>query len=106
MCMGSRAMAAGLKSAVNEGDLTTATGRLMTNILGAFAEFEADIIKDRVKTGIENRRRKGLPMGRPKIKANPKVIQLAQQGKSTRAIAAELNMSQATVYRQLKVAGL
>lgn len=34
-------------------DMTTSTGRLMTHLLGAFAQFEADLIKSRVKAGID-----------------------------------------------------
>ncbi len=34
-------------------DLTTATGRLMTQILGAFGEFEASLIKERVMAGLK-----------------------------------------------------
>lgn len=45
-------------------DLTTAQGRLMFHIIGAMAEFERELIKERVKAGIENARRKGKRLGR------------------------------------------
>src|SRR5208283_2236564 len=40
-------------------DLTTPAGRLMFHIIGAMAEFERELIRERVKAGIENARRKG-----------------------------------------------
>jgi DNA invertase Pin-like site-specific DNA recombinase len=48
-------------------DLTTPQGRLMFHIIGAMAEFERELIKERVKAGIENARRKGKRIGRKAI---------------------------------------
>src|SRR5690606_15340854 len=38
-------------------DLSSASGRLLTHLLGAFAEFEADLIRSRVNAGLANARR-------------------------------------------------
>jgi DNA invertase Pin-like site-specific DNA recombinase len=46
-------------------DLTTPTGRAMAGLLAVFAEFERDILKERVKAGIAQSRAKGKPHGRP-----------------------------------------
>lgn len=40
-------------------DLTTPTGRLMMHLIGAMAEFERELIRERVKAGIEHSRRNG-----------------------------------------------
>jgi len=47
-------------------DLSTASGRLMFNIIGAMAEFERALIQERVKAGIRNARAKGKRIGRPR----------------------------------------
>ena len=46
-------------------DLTTPSGRLMFQIIGAMAEFERSLIAERVKAGIRNARAKGNRIGRP-----------------------------------------
>lgn len=46
-------------------DLTTPSGRLMFQIIGAMAEFERSLIQERVKAGMRNARAKGKRIGRP-----------------------------------------
>jgi DNA invertase Pin-like site-specific DNA recombinase len=46
-------------------DLTTASGRLMFQIIGAMAEFERSLIQERVRAGLRNARAKGKRLGRP-----------------------------------------
>src|ERR1035438_146555 len=50
-------------------DLTTASGRALAGMLAVFAEFERDILRDRVKAGIAQARRDGKPHGRPPDRA-------------------------------------
>lgn len=47
-------------------DLTTPTGRAMAGLLAVFAEFERDILRERVKAGIAQARAEGKPHGRPR----------------------------------------
>lgn len=54
-------------------DLTTSTGRLMANMLMAFAEFEADLIRSRVVSGLQAAKARGVLLGRPKI-VNEEVV--------------------------------
>jgi DNA invertase Pin-like site-specific DNA recombinase len=82
-------------------DLTTSSGRLMTHILAAFAEFEASLIRERVKAGIENARRKGKRLGRPKTCDHEAIRKHRKQGCSYRKIAKDLNVSVASVQRAL-----
>ena len=46
-------------------DLTTPSGRAFAGMLAVFAEFERDILRDRVKAGIAQARKEGRPHGRP-----------------------------------------
>lgn len=50
-------------------DLTTASGRLMFQIIGAMAEFERSLIQERVRAGLRNARAKGKVLGRPQAPA-------------------------------------
>ena len=73
-------------------DLTTPAGRAFAGMLAVFAEFERDILRDRVKAGIAQARKDGRPHGRPaKIAGKATQIrELAQNGLSKSAIAKQL----------------
>ena len=45
-------------------DLTTPTGRAMAGMLAVFAEFEREVLRERVRAGIAEARREGRPHGR------------------------------------------
>jgi DNA invertase Pin-like site-specific DNA recombinase len=82
-------------------DLSTATGRLMMQIIGAFGEFEAAVIKERINSGIANARSKGVQLGRP-FKSGHNVVQkLKDEGKTVKEIALNTGLSRQTVYRSL-----
>ena len=49
-------------------DTATAAGKLVFTVLAAVAEVERSVIRERVKMGVENARRKGKRLGRPPIK--------------------------------------
>lgn len=80
-------------------DTTTPTGRLIFNVVGAVAEFEKDIIRERVKAGLENAKRKGKLLGRPPL--SPRLLaqanQLRKQGLSFRKIGLQLGIPESTV---------
>ena len=50
-------------------DMTTPTGRALSGMLAVFAEFEREILRERVKAGIAQARAKGTTFGRPKSAA-------------------------------------
>jgi DNA invertase Pin-like site-specific DNA recombinase len=52
-------------------DLTTSTGRAMAGMPAVFAEFERGILRERVKAGIVEARRRGKRHGRPMTVAHP-----------------------------------
>ena len=76
-------------------DLTTPSGRALAGMLAVFAEFERDILRDRVKAGIEQARKDGKPHGRPMTagKLVGEMKQLHKDGLSKREIAKRLGVS-------------
>jgi putative DNA-invertase from lambdoid prophage Rac len=82
-------------------DLTTPAGRAMAGMLAVFAEFEREILRDRVRAGIAQARRLGKPHGRPATARRyvEEARRLRQQGMSKRAIAKRLGISRTSVRR-------
>ena len=84
-------------------DTTTPTGRLMFSMIGAFAEFERELIRERVKAGMVNAKIKGKHIGRPFTEVdNHKVRELRNQGLSIRNVAKELDIKPSRVQYVLK----
>lgn len=83
-------------------DTTTSTGKLTLSILGAVAEFEADIRRDRQRDGIERAKAKGVYQGR-KASIDPlRVHSLVATGMKPAAIAREIGCNRSSVYRLLE----
>jgi DNA invertase Pin-like site-specific DNA recombinase len=81
-------------------DLSTPSGRLMFQIIGAMAEFERSLIQERVKAGLRNAKAKGVRLGRPRIfVSESRIDTLRGAGASWRAIAKELGVSLGTLHR-------
>src|SRR6266478_5927595 len=75
-------------------DFSTSMGKLFYQWSGAFAEFERDCIRERVKAGLRNARAKGKRLGRPCVVVDAaKIGRLRIQGRSVREIAGELGYS-------------
>ena len=90
-------------------DTTTPNGRLLLQILGAFAEFERNMINSRTKAGREQAQSKGVKFGRPPLKTRSgtfidrrKVMELRQKGLSARAIAKSFECSTTPILRILR----
>jgi len=83
-------------------DMTTASGRLMIHLLGAFAEFEANLIKERVRAGIATARSKGKILGRPRRICRNTVRSYRSQGLSISAIAIKIGVTKGAVSKILK----
>lgn len=84
-------------------DFTTPTGRLMLHLLGAFAEFEKDLIRERVIAGVAHARAKGKRLGRPNGNVDLQMLLgLRQQGFSIREISKEMNISIGFVHKSLR----
>ncbi|MBC8456876.1 MAG: recombinase family protein [Deltaproteobacteria bacterium] len=88
----------------NNLDTTTPTGKLVFQIIGAVAEFEKDIIRERVKAGLEHARQKGKRLGRRSI--NDDIIEeafsLRKKGLSFRKIEKDLGLGEGTIRKRLK----
>lgn len=82
-------------------DLTTSAGKLMMHVIAAFAAFEADIIKERVRAGLENAKAKGKRLGRPPKLNYDKIIELRNLGMSLRQIALRMGTTKGAVSKSL-----
>jgi DNA invertase Pin-like site-specific DNA recombinase len=86
-------------------DLSTPSGRLMFQIIGAMAEFERALIQERVRAGMRNARAKGRRIGRPPqtpLSSELRTViasTYACGGTSLRAVAKKFGTSLATVQR-------
>lgn len=90
-------------SLTNNLDLTTPSGRLMFQIIGAMSEFERALIQERVKAGIRNAQAKGTRIGRPRLIVDVRQIAAFRaQGLSHEAIGTRLGVSDATIRRVIK----
>ena len=84
-------------------DLSTPSGRLMMHIIGAMAEFERELIRERVSAGIHAARKRGRRIGRPRAYVNPaKVRELRETNTPWRSIAKQLGIGTGTAVRALQ----
>ena len=84
-------------------DTSTAAGKLFLDMLGAFAEFETRLRRDRQMEGIERAKREGKPTGRPQVAYRAHVLELRTQGMSVAAICKEVGAkSRSTIYDIIK----
>ncbi len=83
-------------------DTTTSMGKLILSILGAVAEFETDIRKERQREGIERAKAAGVYKGRKRTVEVEQVRSLRDQGCGATEIAKNLGIARASVYRVLK----
>jgi len=90
-------------------ETSTALGRLLMNLLAALAEFELELIRERVKAGMERAARQGKRIGRPKVTDRrgftdryKRVLErLSAKEISRRGAARELGIGYATLKRLL-----
>jgi len=94
---------AGFKSLTEAIDTTSPAGRMMMQMVGSFAEFEREMIRERTRAGLEAARSEGRVGGRrPKLSTEQKkdIADNVLSGRKTGAQMARLyNVSQATVSR-------
>jgi DNA invertase Pin-like site-specific DNA recombinase len=81
-------------------DFTTTTGKMLYQMLSAFAEFERDCIRERVRSGLRNARAKGKRLGRPRVFTDAsRIAALRKQGRSWSEIVSETGVSKGTAQR-------
>src|SRR5205814_2376117 len=84
---------AGFRSLTEAIDTTTPAGRMMMQMVGAFAEFERAMLRERTKAGLESARKEGRIGGRrPKLSPQPQseITRMVSKGEKTPADAARL----------------
>lgn len=91
-------------------DLSTPHGKLIASLMASLAEFERDLLRERISSGIAAAKARGKVLGRQKgdnvvaDKKAARVHQLKQEGLSIRQIAATLKISKGTVEKVLRPA--
>lgn len=84
-------------------DMSTAQGKLVASLMATLAEFERDLIRERVRSGLEAAKSRGVELGRkegynPTVdKHKAEVLKMVGQGRSYRVIAKDLGISKTTV---------
>ena len=83
-------------------DLTTPAGRMFVQILGSLAEFERELIRERILLGLDHARSQGKKLGRPQKTDYVAVRKLRGQGFSYQQIERKLDLSSGAVWRALQ----
>ena len=85
-----------------------AMGALVFNIMGAFAQFERDLIADRTKQALKAKKDSGVRLGKPTTYGTdiyPEILGLREQGLSYQAIADKMGMAKSSVAQICKREG-
>ena len=84
-------------------DLTTPSGRALAGMLAIFAEFEREILRERVRAGIAQARKEGRPHGRPRTASltRDEVLRLKAERVNQSEIARRLGIGRTSVRRIL-----
>ena len=84
-------------------DASTPMGKMIFTVLGAVAELERNLIRERVHMGISRARKQGKALGRPRVDVDPlQVAGLRSRGLSWNQIAAKLNVGRGTSERAFR----
>jgi DNA invertase Pin-like site-specific DNA recombinase len=85
-------------------DLSTPSGRLMFQIIGAMAEFERSLIQERVRAGLRNAVARGVRLGRPKRTVDAaEIARLRASGASWREISQQMRIGVGTAIRAFQL---
>ena len=87
-------------------DTSTPNGRLVFGIFASIAEFERELTRDRVRSGLAAARARGKRLGRPRVIADvEKIASLRASGASWRSISRQTGVSARTIRRVLSGCG-
>ena len=86
-------------------DTSTASGRLLVNILGTLAQFESELTSERVQAGLARARAQGKRIGRPTVKSKnlEQAVLAVGGGMSQKKASALYGISRRTLARRLRV---
>ena len=97
------AVEAGFRSIAEAVDTTTPAGRMLASMIGAFAEYERAIIRERTREGVAEARRQGRTGGRPPAMTREQeaaAVGMIQRGERTQAAVARIfGVDRSTVSR-------
>jgi DNA invertase Pin-like site-specific DNA recombinase len=98
-----RALGIDLVSVEDAIDTTTASGRFLFHILGAVAELERELIRERTIAGLASAKRRGAKLGRPRARFDiERAARLRGDGLSYERVAAILGVSTGTIHAALR----
>ena len=81
-------------------DTSTPNGRLLLGIFASIAEFERELIQDRVLSGLAAARANGKKSGQPRMRVDEcRIVELLAEGRGWKAIAAEMGVGVGTILR-------
>jgi len=81
-------------------DTSTPNGRLVFGIFASIAEFERELIRDRVRSGLAAAKARGKQLGRPRVMVDGlRIAELRAEGRGWKSIAAELKVGVGTILR-------
>jgi DNA invertase Pin-like site-specific DNA recombinase len=86
-------------------DTSTPAGKLAFSVFGSLAEYERELIRERVKAGLERAKRNGTRLGRPtnlNDSVRAAIVTLRSRDLSIRQIAKQLKVGTGTVYKVLE----
>lgn len=84
-------------------DTSTPNGRLVFGIFASIAEFERELIRERVRSGLAAAKARGKRLGRPKVVVDAsRIASLRAQGSSWAEISAEIGVGKGTAQRALQ----
>lgn len=90
-------------------DTSSPAGKLAFSVFGALAEYERELIRERVRIGLDRAKANGTKLGRPSNMNDglrAAIVALRNKGQSIRQISAGLGVGVGSVYRVLQAAGL
>jgi DNA invertase Pin-like site-specific DNA recombinase len=102
---GLAARGVGFRSLAESIDTTSATGRLVLHLFAALADFERGLTVERTKASLSAKRRRGEPLGRPRVLTSVQVREarrMIDRGDSVTHAARVLRCGRATLYRALE----
>jgi DNA invertase Pin-like site-specific DNA recombinase len=81
-------------------DTSTPNGRLVFGIFASIAEFERELIRDRVRSGLAAAKAKGKRLGRPRVDVDiARITSLRDSGTSWRAISRQMGLGVGTLHK-------
>jgi len=85
-------------------DTSTPGGELIFHVMGALAQYERELIRERTRAGMAAARARGAPIGRPRVMTDDQVAKAQtslKSGSTRQEVASKMGISISTLYREL-----